>query len=245
MDPHRAYAWPGPAAGRAVHVRVNFVASVDGAVDVGGRSRPLSSPADRSVFSALRDLCDVILVGAGTVRQEHYGPARPDGDSQARRLQQGLAPVPPIAVVTGGLGLDLASPFFVSAVARPLLLTATSAPEERRAAAALVADVVVAGEDRVEPEPALCALAQRGFTRVLCEGGPTLVAQLAAADRIDELCLSLSPQLAGPASSRPLASPPQAAASPVPLDLVHVLTDGSTLFLRYARASTSSPAGPG
>ncbi|MGH9065518.1 MAG: hypothetical protein ACRD0L_16410, partial [Acidimicrobiales bacterium] len=63
--------------------------------------------------------------------------------------------------------------------------------------------------------------------------------------RIDELCLSLSPQLAGPASSRLLANPPEAGAWPVPLALVHVLTDGSTLFLRYARASTSPPGGSG
>src|SRR6201747_688838 len=47
-------------------VRVNFIASVDGAVTIAGKSRGLQTPGDNLVFAALRDLADVVLVGAGT-----------------------------------------------------------------------------------------------------------------------------------------------------------------------------------
>ena len=81
-----------------------MVASADGAVSVNGRSGGLSGPADRMLFTVLRSVADLILVGAGTVRAERYRPV------QADEIWSGLrppgAPVPPIAVVTGRLDLD-------------------------------------------------------------------------------------------------------------------------------------------
>ena len=58
-------------------VMINVVESVDGATAVSGESRGLSGPADREVFHALRGVADAILVGAGTVRADSYGPMRP------------------------------------------------------------------------------------------------------------------------------------------------------------------------
>src|SRR5660398_108836 len=66
------------ATGDGGNVRANFVLSADGAAEVGGSSRPLGGPVDLRVLALLRGLCDVVLVGAGTVRAEDYGPARPD-----------------------------------------------------------------------------------------------------------------------------------------------------------------------
>jgi hypothetical protein len=59
---------PGPDP----FVRVNFVASADGAVAVDGRSGGLHAPGDREVFGLLRELADVVLVGSGTVRTVGY-----------------------------------------------------------------------------------------------------------------------------------------------------------------------------
>src|SRR6478752_9729815 len=71
-------------------VRVNFVASIDGAATDHGLSGGLSGQADKRVFDILRRLCDVVLVGAGTVRAEGYGPMRLDTASVRWRRANGL-----------------------------------------------------------------------------------------------------------------------------------------------------------
>ncbi len=228
VDLDEAYALPGP--GR-LHLRANFVTSTDGAAEVAGRSGGLSSDADHRLFSVLRGLCDVVLVGARTVRHERYGPARPTPDRRAWRQERGLAAAPPIAVVTSGVDLDLTSAFFTEATARPVILTTGAAPATTREEAARVADVVVCGETEVDIGSALQALADRGLTRVLCEGGPHLLGQLVAAGRLDELCLSLSPVIAGPERLRIIGGAPLD--QPASLELAHVLTADGTLFLRY------------
>lgn len=242
LDPaalEAVYALPDLRAGDR-HVRANFVSSVDGAVEIGGRSEPLSGPTDKRVFGLLRRLCDVVLVGAGTVRAEGYRPLRAGPDRRQWRRDRGLSPVPPVAVVTRRLDLDLDAELFTAAAARPLILTTAAAPSARRAAAARVAEIVLAGRDRVEVDRALDALGERGLRRVLCEGGPRLLADLVAADRLDELCLTLTPLLAGPARARLVRGAPFVA--PVPLALAHVLEDAGTLFLRYRRGRPHSAA---
>ena len=54
-----------------------MVATADGAASLNGVTQGISSDTDRRVFALLRTLCDVILVGASTVREEKYKPARP------------------------------------------------------------------------------------------------------------------------------------------------------------------------
>ena len=213
-------------------VRVNFVSSVDGAVTVDGVSGGLGTPGDKRVFGLLRDLCDVILVGAGTVRAEGYVQARPSARRRERRRALGLAEVPTVAVVSGSLDFDPASPLFTDAEtdARTVVLTTEAAPADRRAALARVADVVDAGTALIDPAMAVAALGSRGLNRVLCEGGPALFGTLLAARVVDELCLTVSPRLAGPGAPRIIAGLP----TPVqPLTLRHVLEDGDTLLLRY------------
>ncbi len=125
-----------------------MVASADGAAALDGRSGGLSGDADRLVFSVLRSLADVILVGAGTARAEGYRPVRPGEVWTA--LRDGRAPVPPIAVVTGKLDLNEDAPLLAGAAegARTIVLTSQAAPAARRAAVARHADVVVAGPAR-------------------------------------------------------------------------------------------------
>ncbi|HEY1633331.1 MAG TPA: pyrimidine reductase family protein [Acidimicrobiales bacterium] len=228
VDLDEAYALPGPAR---LHVRANFVTSVDGAAEVGGRSGGLSSDADHRVFSVLRGLCDVVLVGAGTVRQERYGPARPSEERRARRQAHGLAAVPPIAVVTSRIDLDLESAFFTDAATPPVILTTDAAPADLRRRAAQAADVAVCGDTAVDLASAVQALVERGLTRVLCEGGPHMLDQLVTTGRLDELCLSLSPVIAGPERLRIIGGP--ALDEPARLELAHVLAADGMLFLRY------------
>ena len=192
-----AYAYP-----RDAWLRANFVASADGAAYVDGLSGGLSSADDKRVFGILRVLADVILVGAGTARAEGYKPAR-RRDSLAA-LREGRTAAPPIALVTRTLGLNLSSSLFADAPrdARTMVFTCAAADQELRAETAKVADLIVVGDEAVDLPGAVAALAERGLTRVLCEGGPTLFGDLSAAGLVDELCLSLSPTLAGPGAGR-------------------------------------------
>jgi riboflavin biosynthesis pyrimidine reductase len=231
IDLDEAYAYP-PAVGRTSYVRANFVSSVDGAAEVGGRSGPLGGAADRRVFQLLRWLSDVVLVGAGTARHENYGPVIVPPERRARRQAAGLAAVPPIAVVTATAGLDPGARLFDAEV-RPIVLTCDAAPSAKRRALAAVAEVVLCGDTTVDPAAALAALAERGMTRVLTEGGPLLHAQLAGAGLLDELCLTVAPILAGPGRMGIVEGPPWP--EPATMRLVQVLAEDGNLFLRYQR----------
>jgi riboflavin-specific deaminase-like protein len=215
VDLAAAYAVP---AGR--HVRVNFASSADGAVTVSGTSRALSSDADRELFHLLRAMSDVVLVGAGTVRKENYGGARPvDGTA------------PPIAVVSRSLDLDPAARLFTDTTRPPIVLTCAAAPAQRRDQLADIADVIVAGDEDVDMRAAVEALADRGLEHVLCEGGPHLFGWLVAGGLANELCLSLAPVLAGGTAGRIVAGLDTETADA--MQLVQVLEDDGHLFLRY------------
>ena len=217
-------------------LRANMVSSADGAATLGGASAGLSSDTDRQVFALLRALCDVIVVGAATVRAERYKPARAGaawGD-----LRRGRTLTPPIAVVTARLDLDPDSPLVTAAPpdARTIVVTTARAPADRRAGLARHADVIVAGDETVDLKAAVAALAGRGYRRLLTEGGPHLLAQLAGAGLMDELCLTVGPLMAGPGASRIVAGGPGTGpAAPVPLTLAHVLEDNGFLLCRYVR----------
>jgi riboflavin biosynthesis pyrimidine reductase len=243
-DLEALYARP---AGR--HARAGFVASLDGAVEIDGRSGGLGSVDDHRVFVTLRALCDVVLVGSATAVTENYGPATLSPPRRERRVARDQGAAPPIAVVSSAAALDPESRLFSSppgaGVPRPLVLCAAVAPPARRVALDKVADVVECGDQRVELGRALDALAERGLTRVLCEGGPTLLSTLIHDDLLDELCLSQALVLAGPAR-RSLAAGTAFAAA-VPLRLGHLLLGDSVLVGRWEldRASTGQTATTG
>jgi 5-amino-6-(5-phosphoribosylamino)uracil reductase len=222
------YAYPDDLA--APYVRVNFVASADGAVTVDGRSGGLGSDADRAVFGMLRELAEVVLVGAGTVRAEDY--------RGARRPTRGRADPPPIAVVTGSADLDPGARLFTDTRVPPIVLTVSASDADRRdRLAAAGADVVVL--DRLDPDALLAELGRRGLHRVLCEGGPSLLGSLQAADAVDELCLTVAPLLAGGDAGRIAVGPAGAPARP--MSLVGALSDHDTLLLRYRRSGEIPP----
>jgi riboflavin biosynthesis pyrimidine reductase len=223
------YEFPGPR-----WLRANMVASADGAGFLDGRTAALSTPADMRLFGLLRVLADVVLVGAGTARAEEYKPAR--RRPSLEDLRAGRPPTVPIAVVSRKLDLDFAAPLFAGAPpdARTIVITCAGSPDDQRAAAARVADVIVAGETAVDLEEALAALRDRGLGQVLCEGGPHLLGQLAADGLLDELCLTVTPVLAGPGPTRVVAGAPFPAR---PMTLAHVLTDDGELFCRYVAKS--------
>jgi riboflavin biosynthesis pyrimidine reductase len=215
-----AYAVPaGP------HLRVNFVSSADGAVTLNGVSGALGGPGDRRIFQLLRDLADVILVAAGTVRNEGYGYPKFGTDRRERRLAAGRREWPTFAIVSRRLDLDLSSSLFTDAPARTVVVTGPDSPADRRAELERCAEVMVVDD----LTGAVAELHRRG--PILCEGGPSLFATLVADGLADELCLTLSPLLAGPGPGRIVAG---AAHPPARLALRGLLEEDGALFTRYA-----------
>lgn len=209
VDPAAAYA----DARRRRHdgrpwTMVNMIASLDGAVTIDERSGELGGRADQQVFRVLRDLADLILVGAGTVRAERYGPP-------ARAGQR-------IAVVSRSAELDWSSALFTSGAG--LVVTTEDGPD-------VPVDSVRAGRGSVD---LVAALAQLPGDVVLCEGGPSLNGDLITDGVVDEWCQTLSPMLVAGAAGRASRS---AAAQPTTFEVAHVLEDDGFLFLRALRAS--------
>jgi riboflavin biosynthesis pyrimidine reductase len=213
-------------------VRVNFVSSADGAATADGKSRGLQTPGDNAVFAALRDLADIVLVGAGTARAEGYRGIEFSERRATLRRDLGLADHPPVAVISRSLRLDPASELFTRGSRRTVVITTSSAQGAVLDQLQEVADVILAGDDDVDLNAARAALVERGHRRILCEGGPTLFADLTQAGAVDELCLSLTPMLVGPGAQR-IVTGPMWAEEPVPLLLEGVLEEDGALFLRY------------
>ena len=211
------------------HVRANFISSIDGVIELKGLSRTLSGPADRAAFMSMRAVADVVLVGAGTVRAERYGPIKLDDAARGRRVERGLQPLPGLAIVSGTGGLDPRAPIF-AASQRPLVLT-TALVATERPDLGQVADVVVCGDDRVDTTFMLDALSERGLVRVLCEGGPTLLKSLLTDHLVDELCLTLSPVIAG--SGHRSLTGDRSFEPPLTFDLVGLLEADGMLLTRY------------
>jgi riboflavin biosynthesis pyrimidine reductase len=211
------------------HMRANFVASLDGMVEVDGRSGPLGGEADRAAFMAMRAVSDAILVGAGTVRQENYGPVRLDAGAQERRGARGQSPLPRLAIVSNQADLDPAARVF-GGDTPPLLLT-TMAAAERRVDLAAVAEVVPCGDQWVDVTLAVNQLLARHLGRILCEGGPTLLRSLLSADLLDELCCTTAPHLVGMGHRSLLGDQPLP--DPISLRLTSVLEGDGMLLARY------------
>jgi riboflavin biosynthesis pyrimidine reductase len=216
-----------PPAGR--FLRVNFIESLDGAITVDGRSGGLGSPGDRRIFSLLRALSDVVLVGAGTAAAEGYGPVTAESAVGRLRSSLGRPPTLPIAVVSRRASL---APGDRLAVPGTLLVTCAAADPGRRAALADTGvEVLVCGEDDVDLPLARDSLAERGLEHVNCEGGPTLLQAALRAGIVDDLALSVAPKLVGAGQPTLLGAHPLA--DVVPLRLVQVLEEDGVLFTRY------------
>lgn len=211
VDALRAWYTPGRAApaGRP-WVALCMVSGLDGSTVVDHRSRGLSSPVDQALLLALRSLADTILVGAGTVRAEGYGPSRVPGQR--------------IAVVsrTGRLPFD--APLFTSG--NSLVVLPEDAPEVPVAS-------VRAGRGDVDLALALQRLHElHGSRAVQAEGGAILNGALVAADLVDELDLTLSPQVNGGDGARLTAGAPPVAHR---MRLAHLVEDEGFLFGRWLR----------
>ena len=202
-----AYGVERPRPAGRPWLGVCMVSSIDGSTVVDSNSRSLSSPTDQEVLLTLRDLADVLIVGAATVRIEGYGPPRKRGQR--------------VGVVSRRGDVDASTPLFTSG-AGFLILPEDAPPTTVESVRAGIGEVDFAG-----------ALAQLDANFVQAEGGALLNGSLSAADVIDELNLTISPQLAGGDGPRVTSGSVQVSRK---MRLAHVLEEDGFLFTRYVRA---------
>lgn len=203
-------------------VRGSMVSTLDGAIrGSDGHSGSISTPADKRVFSLLRMASDVILVGAGTVRDEAYSPSRH-----------------PIAIVTSHLDLPLSLPLFAQRTdATPTTIVLTTAPAAAGAPSGLraVADIVACGQDHVDLARVIAHLHGRGLSRIHCEGGPRLLGSLASAGLLDEMLLTLAPALLGGGAEEHVMSVAGGLVPPQRMRVTQVLEEDGSVFVRARR----------
>jgi len=222
-------AYPWPDSGR--WVRAMMVTTLDGAAaGADGLSGSVSSDADMRVFGSVRRFADAVLVGAQTMRAERYTPMRTQPARAEARAANGQSAAPVIVVVSRSLDLPWDLPVWSESTHRPVVVTGTDADPDRLREAREHADVVALPE--VSPAAILDAVVDRGLRRIVCEGGPRLLAELTAAGLVDELDITIAPLMAG-TSETPVTPVLEEAARFEP---VHVLEGDGFLMTRYVRA---------
>jgi len=166
-------------------LRINLISSVSGnAGGSDGTSETLTNPADRRLLGVIRELGDVVLIGAQSLRAEGYLLPRRS----------------PLAVVTASGDLTGHGAGDSIEAGRVLVLCPAAAePRVRETVGTAVVDVVHVPDDggRMSMTDIVAALRSRGLASIVCEGGPSLASQLVAAGLVDELCVSTSPLLNG------------------------------------------------
>jgi riboflavin biosynthesis pyrimidine reductase len=218
-------------------VRANFITSVDGGATAGDSSGAMGGPGDRIVFTLLRELADVIVVGAGTVRIENYSGAHLSVAQRQRRQARRQSEVPQLAIVTKSGHLDRDMAVFTRTEVPPLVLTCTAAADQARRLLTGLCEVLdCSGSDpeQVDEATLLATLSAQGMHRILTEGGPTLLGSLIQRDLLDELCLTIAPYIVGGLARRIATGPGQLLTR---MRCAHVLTDDAGyLYTRYVKA---------
>jgi riboflavin biosynthesis pyrimidine reductase len=224
--PEGAYAWPE----QPTWTRVTMLRTLDGGVaGADGRSGSVSSAPDRDVLSEVRRLADAVVVGASTLRVERYGPMRARGDAVQERRDRGQQDAPQLVIVSGSLDLPWDEDVFSESTLTPIVVTGSAPPPDALARAEAHATVLRLDHERVTATALLTALHDRGLRRVVCEGGPGLLASFAREDVVDEVCLTVAPY--HPA----LVPGSDDAPDQRGFELVQLLEHDSFLFARYVR----------
>lgn len=224
------YAYPSlPPTG--VVMRANMVGSIDGVATVDGRSGGLGGPGDKQLFMVLRALSDAVVVGARTAFAEGYGTVQPHEGLADLRLRTGQAPTAKLVLLSSSLAIPTDDPLLADS--ETIIATCASAPADARSRLIDAgAQLIDCGDEHVDPAAVTRHLAAIGAWRVLCEGGPSLLGSLVAADLLDELCVTVSPLLTPGAGKHMTAGD----GSGLPMRRLHVLGDDDDyLYVRWVR----------
>lgn len=230
----------------------NFVETLDGVVSLnipghsGGGEISGHNPEDRIVMGMLRSLADAVVVGAGTLRAvpshlwtpEHIFPDLADAYTRFRKMLN-KAGQPLNVIVTASGDLDPKLPVFTGSVP-VLVITSSKGLQElkKRDMPTSVQVEAAPNEGRVTARTVIdCVTRARNCDTILVEGGPQLIGDFFSEELLDELFLTLAPQVAGqdPNSPRPSLVEGKVLAPDHPTwgRLISVHRADDHLFLRY------------
>ncbi|MBP3087742.1 hypothetical protein EML15_01060 [Corynebacterium sp. sy017] len=214
-------------------LRAIAVSTINGRASIAGSSQSLGNATDTQLLLSLRTWADVVIVGAGTIRAENYGGI------QAHRKTDTPAP---FAVLSNSGVFDFDSKFFHSYTTAPIFLLSKNNPENIAQAQKLKQrGLEVHRIDTHNPREVIATLRQRGFRKMVCEGGPSIYSLFAAHNCIDKFYLTLDPCISSDATMLfpPLCTATSASSAPstrISFALEHYqATSDGILFLRYKK----------
>jgi len=248
-----------PAHDDRPYVIGNFVSTLDGVVSFeipgksGGGEISGLNEEDRFIMGLLRASSDAVIVGAGTLREVPSGylwlpeHVYPEAQERYARYREGVLGKrePALNVIVSGSGsVDLQRAAFRTRDVRTLFVTSPNGAGllARNGVAALPsAEVrVIEAPDRKIPPASILNLlhSEFGVRLLLHEGGPGLFGDFVANGCMDELFLTVAPQLAGRSETRPrpgVISGAEFLPQTAPwLKLISVKCSTNHLYLRYA-----------
>lgn len=209
-------------------VAANMITSLDGRASLKGRTIELGKQTDVDMLLELRTRFDAVMIGAGTMRAERYGRIIKDADARARRERLGLSPDPLAVIISGRLDLPFDAGLFTDGDGQVLIFTNDDGPAPETETP--VSLVRVEGPIRIT-EVLRHLRQERGVRGLLCEGGPHVLGQLAAAGALDDLFLTISSTLTGERDAPRILE--GSLSEPEHLDLVSLSEAESELFARY------------
>lgn len=216
--------------------RLMGIAALTGAAASNGSSSGLGNDTDFALLNALRIWSDAVLVGGETARRENYFGVRTTAQQREARRARGQAEVPPVVVVSRSLGFDTATQLFTDTRTPPLFAVPTRALDDEqvslRARKIERAGGVIVPVDSPRVSAVVAALHARGFARIVCEGGPSLNAQLVAAGEVDVFHYTISPRALQPSGLHLFTEADEPSNRAFVLEAAHATSD-SVLFLRY------------
>ena len=244
----------------------NFVQTLDGIVSLkipglsGGGEISGRNEEDTFIMGLLRSCADAVIVGEETYRvarghlwtADFIYPKLKDEFQELRCSLEKRTPQPLTVIASGKGNVDLNGALFKQSVVKSVVLTTEKGKEqiERRHGTTLPCDVqVLSGETRLRASDMVALLYEvYGVKLLLHEGGPMLFAPFLQHHLVDELFLTVAPQIVGrgtmgerPAFSSDLSFGPPEALWGTPLSIKTAAT--GHLFLRYRWQSKGSIGG--
>ncbi len=180
-----------------MHVVVNAATSADGKLSSRRREQiAISGEADFARVDRLRADSDAVVVGVGTVLADDPHLTVKDEQLRAHRRENGR-PENPARVVVDSRGRTPTDAAVLDDAATTYLCLSEAASVDRRGALADRAELITAGDERVDLLPAFAALQEAGLERIMVEGGGELIFSLFEAGLVDELRLFVGPRIIG------------------------------------------------
>lgn len=208
-------------------ITANMIAGLDGRASVEGGSTGLGGATDSELLLGLRTRFDAVLIGAGTLRAERYGPIIRDPAIRDRREAAGLEPCPVAVVMTRSGDLPFDCGLFTEGIGRVVIFSDGIGDPPVSSTSVEVVDQE--GDESLTA--AIGRLHEEGIRSILCEGGPHILGELISEGLLDELFLTFSPIITGePDAPRVVEG---MTGGPAGFELIDLLTADGDMFTRY------------